>query len=93
MLLPPSMSSGPSPASIVSLPLLPRTLSASGDPVITSLPLPPLSVPWPLTVSSPGPPSRLPVTVDGIVPQLERDEYRMQSLLQAVVASEAFRMK
>ena len=34
MLLPPSMSSGPSPASIVSLPLLPRTLSASGDPVI-----------------------------------------------------------
>ena len=32
-------------------------------------------------------------TVDGIVRQLERDEYRIQSLLQAVVASEAFRMK
>ena len=31
--------------------------------------------------------------VDGIVQQLQRDEYRMQSLLQAVVASEAFRMK
>ena len=31
--------------------------------------------------------------VDGIVKQLERDQYRMQSLLQAVVASEAFRMK
>jgi mono/diheme cytochrome c family protein len=31
--------------------------------------------------------------VDGIVNQLERDQYRMQSLLQAVVASEAFRMK
>lgn len=32
-------------------------------------------------------------TVDGIVQQLERDQYRLQSLLQAVVASEAFRMK
>jgi hypothetical protein len=31
--------------------------------------------------------------VDRIVQQLQRDEYRMQSLLQAVVASEAFRMK
>jgi hypothetical protein len=31
--------------------------------------------------------------VDAIVQQLERDEYRMQSLLQAVVDSEAFRMK
>jgi hypothetical protein len=31
--------------------------------------------------------------IDGIVQQLERDEYRMQSLLQAVVDSEAFRMK
>ena len=31
--------------------------------------------------------------VDGIVQQLQRDEYRMQSLLQAVVASEAFRIK
>ena len=34
-----------------------------------------------------------PRDVDGIVQELERDEYRMQSLLQAVVASEAFRMK
>ena len=32
-------------------------------------------------------------TVDGIVQQLERNEYRIQTLLQAVVASEAFRMK
>ena len=32
-------------------------------------------------------------TVDAIVEQLQRDEYRMQSMLQAVVASEAFRMK
>ena len=32
-------------------------------------------------------------TVDGIVQQLERDQYRMQSLLQAVVVSEAFRRK
>jgi len=31
--------------------------------------------------------------VDGIVQELERDDYRMQSLLQAVVAGEAFRMK
>jgi hypothetical protein len=32
-------------------------------------------------------------TVDAIVEQLQRDDYRMQSLLQAVLASEAFRMK
>ena len=32
-------------------------------------------------------------TVDAIVEQLQRDDYRMQSLLQAVVAGEAFRMK
>jgi hypothetical protein len=32
-------------------------------------------------------------TVDAIVEQLERNDYRMQSLLQAVVASEPFRMK
>ena len=32
-------------------------------------------------------------TVDAIVQKLERDEYRIQSLLQAVVASEPFRMK
>ena len=32
-------------------------------------------------------------TVDGIVQTLERDDYRMQSLVQAVVASEAFRLK
>ena len=31
--------------------------------------------------------------VDCVVQQLERDQYRMQALLQAVVASEAFRMK
>jgi hypothetical protein len=31
--------------------------------------------------------------VDGIVQKLEHDDYRLQSLLQAVVASEAFRMK
>ncbi|HET6878839.1 MAG TPA: DUF1585 domain-containing protein [Pirellulales bacterium] len=32
-------------------------------------------------------------TVDGIVQELERNEYGIQWLLQAVVASEAFRMK
>lgn len=32
-------------------------------------------------------------TVDAIVEQLARDDYRLQSLLQAVVASEAFRTK
>ena len=32
-------------------------------------------------------------TVDGIVKTLERDDYRMQSLIQAIVASEVFRMK
>jgi hypothetical protein len=32
-------------------------------------------------------------TVERVVQQLQRDEYRMQSLLQAVVATEAFRMK
>ena len=32
-------------------------------------------------------------TVDCVVQQLERDQYRMQALLQGVVASEAFRMK
>ena len=32
-------------------------------------------------------------TIEGIVRKLERDDYRMQSLVQAVVASAAFRMK
>jgi hypothetical protein len=32
-------------------------------------------------------------TIEGIVKTVERDNYRMQSLVQAIVASEAFRMK
>jgi len=32
-------------------------------------------------------------TIEGIVRAIERDNYRMQSLVQAIVASEAFRMK
>lgn len=32
-------------------------------------------------------------TVEGIIKKVERDDYRMQSLVQAIVASEAFRMK
>jgi hypothetical protein len=32
-------------------------------------------------------------TVDGIVQTLEQDNYRMQSLIQVVVACDAFRMK
>ena len=60
-------------------------MSAKGEPTIVSFPESPISVPCPWTESSPGPPSRFPVTVEGIVPRSIEIESAIASVSTEIV--------